>query len=79
MRNSLVILNWAIEGALLWQKEGLEMPRKIRYAVAEYRTEEDTLANLLVNILLSEVLAFFIPVSLKLIKDGRQKQGFVLR
>ena len=39
------ILNWAIEGALLGHREGLTMPWKIRHAVAEYRTEEDALAE----------------------------------
>jgi putative DNA primase/helicase len=39
------ILNWAIEGALLWEREGLTMPWKIRHPVAEYRTEEDVLAE----------------------------------
>jgi putative DNA primase/helicase len=39
------ILNWAIEGALLWQREGVPIPWKIRHAVAEYRTEEDMLGD----------------------------------
>ena len=39
------ILNWLIEGCLLWQEEGLEPPQAIRGAVEAYRTEEDTLAD----------------------------------
>ena len=39
------ILNWAIEGASLWQREELAIPWKIKHAVAEYRTEEDALAE----------------------------------
>jgi P4 family phage/plasmid primase-like protien len=39
------ILNWLIEGCLLWQKEGLEPPDKVRAAVEQYRTEEDTLGE----------------------------------
>ena len=37
------ILNWMIEGCLLWQKEGLELPPPVQEASAEYRTEEDSL------------------------------------
>jgi P4 family phage/plasmid primase-like protien len=39
------ILNWLIEGCLLWQREGLEPPDKVRAAVELYRTEEDTLGE----------------------------------
>ena len=39
------ILNWLIQGCLLWQKEGLNAPEKLKNAVAEYRREEDTLAD----------------------------------
>lgn len=43
------ILNWAVEGCLLWQKEGLEMPQVVADATAEYRAEMD-----LTGIFLSE-------------------------
>jgi len=39
------ILNWLIEGCLLWQREGLTPPDKVRAAVEQYRTEEDTLGE----------------------------------
>lgn len=35
------ILNWAVEGCLLWQKEGIEMPQAVLDSVAEYRSEMD--------------------------------------
>jgi P4 family phage/plasmid primase-like protien len=41
------ILNWAIAGALLWQKEGLEPPKAITDAVEQYRVEEDDLGAFL--------------------------------
>jgi len=39
------ILNWLIEGCLPWQREGLEPPDKVRAAVEQYRTVEDTLGE----------------------------------
>ena len=39
------ILNWLIAGCLLWQKEGLKPPPEIEAAVADYRSEEDMLAD----------------------------------
>jgi putative DNA primase/helicase len=41
------ILNWLIQGAILWQKEGLTPPEIVRAAVADYRSEEDTLSDFL--------------------------------
>lgn len=38
------ILRWAVEGCLLWQSEGLDMPRSVRDAVAEYRREMDVIS-----------------------------------
>jgi putative DNA primase/helicase len=35
------ILNWIIEGALLWQHEGLEPPEIIQAATQNYREEMD--------------------------------------
>ena len=35
------ILNWAIEGCLKWQEEGLQTPKKILDAVSEYKSEMD--------------------------------------
>jgi len=37
------ILAWAIEGCLLWQKEGLSWPGAVAGATEEYLEEEDTL------------------------------------
>jgi putative DNA primase/helicase len=39
------ILNWLVQGCLLWQREGLTAPEAVRAAVDEYRSEEDTLAD----------------------------------
>jgi putative DNA primase/helicase len=35
------ILRWAVEGCLLWQKEGLEPPRAVKDATKDYRAEMD--------------------------------------
>ena len=35
------ILNWAIEGVLLWQKEGLRIPLIVNEALKEYKSEND--------------------------------------
>ncbi|MFH1547023.1 MAG: phage/plasmid primase, P4 family, partial [bacterium] len=39
------ILNWALEGSLRWQKEGLEIPIEIMAATADYRDEMDILSE----------------------------------
>jgi putative DNA primase/helicase len=39
------ILNWLIEGALRWQKEGLRTPAIIANATDEYRGEMDVIGN----------------------------------
>ena len=39
------ILQWAINGCLRWQSEGMTDPEVIREAVAEYRSNEDILAE----------------------------------
>ena len=35
------ILNWAVEGCILWQKEGLKKPEAVELATKEYRNEMD--------------------------------------
>lgn len=42
-RESVGILNWAVDGALKWQKEGLEPPQSVKDASVEYRHEMDVL------------------------------------
>ena len=37
------ILAWAVEGCLLWQKEGLQKPKCVQESVSEYRKESDTI------------------------------------
>jgi putative DNA primase/helicase len=37
------ILNWAIEGCLAWQREGLEPPKSVQEATREYQQASDTL------------------------------------
>lgn len=41
------ILAWAVEGALLWQQEGLESPEDVRMATEGYRHEQDSLGRFL--------------------------------
>lgn len=41
------ILRWAIEGCLLWQKEGLVPPRSIQQATDSYRAEMDVVSAFL--------------------------------
>jgi len=38
-------LNWAIEGCLLWQSEGLTPPVSVAASSREYRSEMDTVAS----------------------------------
>lgn len=45
------ILNWLIEGCLLWQKEGLKpVPVKITSATQEYQAENDALAEFIYSV-----------------------------
>ena len=39
------ILNWAIEGCLLWQANGLSAPASVTASVSEYRSEMDTVCS----------------------------------
>jgi putative DNA primase/helicase len=41
------ILNWAIEGCLLWRQEGLEVPSAVKAATDGYRREMDQLGRFL--------------------------------
>lgn len=41
------ILNWAVEGCLRWQKEGLQAPAAVRAAVAAYRDDMDHIGQFL--------------------------------
>lgn len=41
------ILYWALEGCMLWQKEGLGMPAAVQSAVNEYRREMDVISAFL--------------------------------
>ena len=38
------ILQWAIDGCLLWQSEGLNAPRKVTDATRAYLLDEDSVA-----------------------------------
>jgi len=38
------ILNWALEGCRLWQRDGLNPPESVMAATGQYREEQDTLA-----------------------------------
>ena len=39
------ILNWVIEGCLLWQAEGLNAPASVAASITAYRSEMDTVAG----------------------------------
>lgn len=39
------ILAWAVEGCLDWQREGLKVPDRVRAYTAEYRAENDPIAE----------------------------------
>jgi putative DNA primase/helicase len=41
------ILNWAIRGCLLWQREGLASPYRVTAATGQYREDEDVLGDFL--------------------------------
>lgn len=41
------VFNWAVEGCLSWQQEGLNSPAAVQAATEEYRAESDTLAAFL--------------------------------
>jgi putative DNA primase/helicase len=41
------ILQWAVEGCLGWQRDGLGEPPEVRMATADYRDEQDTLGEFL--------------------------------
>ena len=43
------ILHWAVEGCMMWQKEGLGLPKVIMDATKEYRNEMDLLATFIEN------------------------------
>jgi P4 family phage/plasmid primase-like protien len=48
------ILNWAIEGCLEWQEEGLTPPPKVLNATQEYRNESDALSRFIDEMCLNE-------------------------
>lgn len=39
------ILNWALEGCLVWQECGLEYPIEVLQATKEYKSEEDVIGQ----------------------------------
>jgi putative DNA primase/helicase len=44
------ILNWLIEGCLLWQKQGLDpTPESVQKATAEYQTDSDPLSQFILE------------------------------
>lgn len=38
------ILKWAVDGCMMWQREGLEQPQAVKQATAEYRSEMDVIS-----------------------------------
>lgn len=45
LREAPAILNWIVEGAVRWQQEGLEPPKRISTASKEYRKDMDVLEH----------------------------------
>ena len=43
------ILNWGIEGCLLWQANGLSAPASVTAGVSEYHSEMDTVCSFIVD------------------------------
>ena len=41
------ILQWAIEGCIRWQREGVQLPEVVKLATAEYFTDEDPVGRFL--------------------------------
>lgn len=52
------ILAWAVEGCLDWQENGLPVPKAVKDATSEYRTEMDTLRPFITNTLVAEEGAY---------------------
>lgn len=42
-REEVGILNWAVDGAVMWQREGLNPPQSVAKASQEYRSEMDVI------------------------------------
>ena len=47
LKENAGILNWLLEGVLLWKKEGLNDPECVRAATEEYRDDMDTVGTFL--------------------------------
>lgn len=45
LREQSGILNWAVDGALIWQREGLKIPDSVKSESNEYRAEMDTVGK----------------------------------
>jgi len=43
------ILNWAIQGCLAWQRDGLQTPPKVQAATETYRKEQDTIGQFILE------------------------------
>jgi putative DNA primase/helicase len=51
------IVNWLVQGCLLWQREGLIAPETVRAAVDEYRSDEDVLRDFIAEHIVSDPFA----------------------
>ena len=43
------ILTWAVRGCLMWQKDGLKVPKRVAHATDKYREEMDSLSDFLAD------------------------------
>ena len=53
-----MILQWAIDGAIKWQRDGLKIPESVSGASNEYFDDEDTLGQFLADETISDPDAF---------------------
>lgn len=53
-REASGILNWAVDGCLKWQREGLETPNSIKHSVEVYRNEMDVIEAFIEDCLIKD-------------------------
>lgn len=57
------ILHWAVQGCILWQKEGLEPPAVVEQATQEYKAEMDLLATFTEDCIIIDYSAAGLPAT----------------
>jgi len=68
------ILRWCVEGCLLWQQEGLEVPKEVIEATESYRAEQDVIAAFFNDCCVTDPQAKHrLKSYIKLIRTGARK------